>query len=91
MNIDSFDWDDGNVRHIARHHVDPGEAEEVFEAWYLLVRTRAGRYAALGQTAAGRYLSCIFERTDVPGMIRIATARDMDRAERKRYKREKPS
>ncbi|BCV20416.1 hypothetical protein [Moorella sp. Hama-1] len=30
MKIRSFDWDAGNINHIARHHLTPGEVEEAF-------------------------------------------------------------
>ena len=83
-----FDWDDGNVEHIARHHVSPEEAEEVFRSRFHLLHTRLGRYVALGQTEEGRYLFCAFERKG-PGRVRVVTARDMEPWERKLYKRKR--
>jgi uncharacterized protein len=81
-----FEWDDGNVGHIAHHNVTPGEAEEVFESKYYLTRTWNSRYIAMGHTGAGRYLICVFERIG-SGLIRIVTARDMSEGDRKLYKR----
>jgi uncharacterized DUF497 family protein len=31
MNHDEFDWDEANIRHIARHNVTPEEAEEAIK------------------------------------------------------------
>ena len=90
MNIESFDWDEGNIQHIGRHQVDSDEAEEVFASWFHLLKSHSGRYIALGQTVSGRYLTCIFERCEAAGMVRIVTARDMNQAERRLYKRRRP-
>jgi len=87
MRIDSFDWDEINIEHIARHQVMPDEAEEVFESKYYLLRSRSGRYLALGRNAVGRHLTCIIEKISQPNRVRIITARDMNQAERKLFKR----
>jgi uncharacterized DUF497 family protein len=86
MRIDSFEWDAGNDGHVARHRVTRDEAEEVFAAWYYVIRGRDGRYVAIGQTAAGRYLFCVFERSGLVGQIRIITARDAELWERRLFK-----
>jgi len=40
--IKRFEWDAGNISHIARHNVRPGEVEEVF--WdKILPITKPGR------------------------------------------------
>jgi uncharacterized protein len=83
-----FEWDDANVEHIARHHVAPEEAEEVFRSRFHLMHSRLGRYTALGQTESGRYLFCIFEPKGA-GVVRIITARDMEDPERKLYQRKR--
>lgn len=85
--IESFDWDEHNISHIARHHVCTSEVEELFEGRYYLIRSRDGRYAVFGQSAAGRYLFCALERTLQAGRIRIVTARDMESWERRLFKR----
>jgi uncharacterized protein len=89
MRIDFFDWDKDNIDHIARHQVDPDEAEEVFDSKYYLSKTWGGRYIALGQTASGRYLTCVFEKGTQPGFVRVVTAREMVERERKLYKRKR--
>lgn len=86
MYIEGFDWDKRNIDHIARHNVEPEEAEEVFFDKPLIRRSRDGRYIALGQSWAGRYLAVVFELR--PGnIIRVITARSMTKAERRLYRR----
>jgi uncharacterized protein len=75
-----------------KHHVTQDEAEEVFfnRPRYRFVESGhvAGEhlYAALGRTDAGRYLIVFFIHKP-PGAALILSARDMDRAERRRYER----
>jgi hypothetical protein len=84
--IEGFDWEDENIAHIVRHGVEPEEAEEVFFDQPLVRRNRDGRYIALGQSWAGRYLAVVFELR--PGnVVRIVTARPMTKAERRLYRR----
>ncbi len=90
MRVESFEWDDANTQHIARHQVDPDEAEELFEGWVHYQRSHTGRYLAFGQTVTGRYLVCVIERVMPPGCIRVVTARDMNHTERRLYKRKRP-
>ncbi len=87
MHIESFKWDERNVEHIARHSVEPDEAEEIFLSKYYLAKARSERYIVLGRSAAGRHLFCVIEKTAFPGMVRVITARDMDNSERKLFKR----
>ena len=87
MFIESFDWDDYNVFHIARHNVEPDEVEEIFEGKVYLTRGRDGRYEALGRSAAGRYLFCVLERSSQAGRVRVVTAREMVAQERRHFKR----
>jgi uncharacterized DUF497 family protein len=62
----SFDWDEGNIAHIARHNVTPAEVEQAVRDGQCLlesseVRRGALRYNVTGQTDDGRILSVIFE------------------------------
>lgn len=87
MRISGFEWDDGNVLHLAlRHGVEPEEAEEVFAAAPLFRRTKGGHYAVFGRTRAGRLLVIIFER-GADGLVRVITGWDMNAAERRYYLR----
>ncbi|NPV28345.1 MAG: BrnT family toxin [Firmicutes bacterium] len=86
--ITRFKWDAWNVNHIARHRVRPEEAEEVFFNEPVFRRGRGGTRVALGRTDTGRLLTVIY--ADRPGSaVYVVTARDMDRKERRLYRRER--
>ena len=56
MKIISFDWDERNIDHIARHNITPDEAEEAFlDA--LFRKGREGRLLVYGVTDPGRCCS----------------------------------
>ncbi|MGH7566217.1 MAG: BrnT family toxin [Gemmatimonadota bacterium] len=83
-----FDWDAGNAgKNRERHQVSDGECERVFFqrpiliAPYTLHSRDEPRYAALGQTAAGRRLTIVF--TIRGEAIRVISARPMSRRERR--------
>lgn len=87
MQISEFEWDDGNVLHLAlRHGIGVEEAEEVFAVTPLFRRTKRGHYAAFGPSRSGRLLVVIFERKPM-GVVRIITGWDMAAAERRYYQR----
>ena len=83
-----FEWDEGNrEKNWIRHQVSVPECEQIFFNTPLLVaddKRHSGtepRYYVLGQTNAGRKL---FEVVTVRGeLIRVISARDMSRRERK--------
>jgi uncharacterized DUF497 family protein len=87
VRISAFEWDDGNVLHLALGHgLQPDEAEEVLALAPVIRRTRRGHYAAFGPTSSGRLLVIVFESK--PGAIaRVITGWDMDTAERRYYQR----
>ena len=85
-----FDWDAGNRdKSWERHGVRAHECEEAFSHRPLLVADDSGhsgaeaRHFALGQTHAGRWLFVVF--TLRGGLLRIISARDMSRRERRSY------
>ncbi|MBK8246701.1 MAG: BrnT family toxin [Gemmatimonadetes bacterium] len=89
---DGFDWDDGNAPKLwARHRVSPGEAEQVFFRDPLVVvadtkhSASEARYYVLGRTAGERRLFLVF--TLRGSLIRVLSARDMNRRERRVYER----
>ena len=85
MYIRDFDWDDGNIVHLALGHgIEPEEAEEVFAVAPLFRKTRLGHYAAFGPTQSGRLLVIVFEKKS-GGLVRPITGWDMDVAERRYY------
>jgi len=87
MRISGFDWDDGNMLHLALGHgIEPEEAEEVFAVAPLFRRTRHDHYAGFGPTQAGRLLVIVFEKKR-GGFVRVITGWDMGVAERRYYQR----
>jgi uncharacterized protein len=85
-----FDWDEGNAdKNWRKHRVTASESEQVFFNPPLVVAKdlehskREMRFYALGQTDAGRLLFVVF--TIRRNLIRIVSARDMNRNEQKRY------
>ncbi len=87
---EGFEWDAGNASKIwERHEVAPGEAEQLFFNRLLvaaadLKHSRAeARFLGLGQTEAGRRLFVVF--TIRRRLIRVISARDMSRRERREY------
>lgn len=89
---EGFEWDAGNAaKNWERHRVTRGEAEQVFFRHPLLVLPDAKhsateeRFYALGATAADRPLFLVF--TPRGALIRVISARDMNRRERAIYDR----
>ena len=86
MRVERFDWNEGNIEHIARHGVLQEEAEEVFDVGPYLRKAEGGLYAAFGQTDAGRHL-VVFFRYRGKGVIRVITARPMTNREKGLYRK----
>src|SRR3989338_7430935 len=62
LKISFIDWDEDTIGHIARHGVEPEEAEEIcFRNNPFILKSGYNRYYCLGQTKNGRYLTVIFE------------------------------
>jgi len=90
--IAGFDWDDGNSRKSAdKHDVSQAEAESMFFNDPLIVvedarhSERERRFNALGKTSQNRLLHITFTLRQNGTMIRVISARDMHRRERKAY------
>ena len=88
--FEGFDWDRGNAeKNGLAHAVTPQEAEQVFFNGPLMVGNDAKhsrtekRYFALGQTDEDRLLFIAF--TMRKRRLRVVSARDMNRKERKVY------
>ena len=92
--ITGFAWDEGNTRKNEKHGVLPMEAEQVFfnQPLLLLDDVRHSqvepRFHALGKTHGGRLLHIAFAVREEATKIRIVSARDMHRKERKIYAQE---
>ncbi len=89
MYIQAFDWDGRNEDHIAEHGVSIFEVEEamVFQKPFYQ-KSREGRYVAYAVTENGRYLFIVFIIKD-KRKIRVITARNMTKKEKRYYKRRK--
>lgn len=71
-----FDWDAGNTRHLAAHHVTPAEFEQVLgndplDLDYEVVSGEE-RYRSVGVTNEGRFLLTVWTIRD--GKVRAVTA-----------------
>lgn len=90
--IVGFDWDDGNsAKSVAKHQVSRAEAESVFFSDPLIIVEDTGhsererRLNALGMTRQNRPLHIAFTLRQNDTLIRVISARDMNRKERKIY------
>lgn len=88
--VEGFDWDKGNLdKNWIKHQVSSVECEEVFFNFPLMLSddekhsTEEKRYYVLGQANDGRNLFISFTVRDKH--IRVISARDMSRKERKIY------
>jgi uncharacterized DUF497 family protein len=90
--IAGFDWDDGNsCKSADKHDVSQAEAESIFFNDPLIVVEDARhseteqRLHALGKTTQNRLLHITFTLRQKGTLIRVISARDMHRKERKVY------
>lgn len=86
-----FQWDEGNsCKNLIKHDVTDGECEEIFFNAPILFAQDVkhsdieNRVAAFGVTNSARRLTVVF--TVRQRLIRIISARDMNRREREFYK-----
>ena len=85
-----FQWDKGNIdKNLILHNVENWECEQVFFNRPLIVlddpkhSVFEKRWAAFGKTYTERFLVVIFTRRN--NLIRIISARDVNKRERKYY------
>jgi uncharacterized DUF497 family protein len=90
--IVGFEWDDGNGRKSAdKHGVSQAEAEQIFFNDPLIVvedGKHGGdekRFNALGKTIENRLLHITFTLRQTGEVIRVISARNMNRKERRIY------
>jgi uncharacterized DUF497 family protein len=77
-----------SIAHIARHGITPDEVDDVLFSPPLQARRgeREGTYLVLGRSRAGRRLLVVIAARPRNSWY-VVTARDVDRAERRRMKR----
>ena len=86
-----FDWDHGNIRKNDKHGVSAAEAEQVFFNQPLLVvpdlkhSESEQRFYALGKSDDGRMLHITFTLRSGGKLVRVISARSMNRKERTIY------
>jgi len=84
-------WTEWSIEHIARHSVEPHEVEEcIFENEPVVLKTlKKGRgrdrYVILCRCPHGRYLMIVLSKPDEYGYVKVITARDMTKRERRYY------
>lgn len=91
VKLEGFDWDSGNSeKNWNKHRVTNTEIEEVFLNYPRYVyrgrqesQENEKRYYLLGRTNGGRRLFVVF--TVRESFIRVISARDMSKKERRRY------
>ena len=88
--LQGFNWDDGNAeKNWVKHKITPEECEKVFNDVFLLILydklhfKKEIRYYALGKIINNRFLFIAF--TVRGDKIRVISARDMNKQERKIY------
>ena len=88
-----FDWDDGNInKNWLKHKVSAAEAEQIFFNHPLILQNdrihskKEKRFYALGKTDSRRALFIAFSVRK--NLIRVISARDMNRKERMEYSNE---
>ena len=82
-----FIWDEENIQHIARHNVEPFEAEDaLMDPQRIKFSAHSGNMGIIGSTEDGRRLVVIFIKK-IEGKIRVITARDTNDSEARAYRR----
>ncbi len=87
--LEGFEWDEGNLEHIKKHDVNYKECEQIFfNKPFLVSEDKAHsqtekRFQVLGQTRNKRLLFVVF--TYRGNIVRVVTARDKGRKERKQF------
>ncbi len=90
--VTGFDWDKGNTRKsVEKHAVSKLDAEQVFFNEPILLledqkhSSEEARFHVLGKTDDKRLLHITFTLRDNGSKIRVISARDMHRKERRSY------
>jgi uncharacterized DUF497 family protein len=87
-----FQWDEGNIdKNLLKHQIQNWKCEQIFFNEPLIIlddpkhSLSEKRWAAFGQTDAGRLLTIIFTKREK--LLRVISARDMNRKEKKFYEK----
>jgi uncharacterized protein len=85
-----FDWDEGNLEHIAEHNFDDVECEEVFFDKDVISAPAYSykgekRQAIIGKTEGGRFAYIVY--TIRNAKVRVVTARNANDSEKRTYRK----
>lgn len=92
--VDGFQWDAGNAgKNEGKHGVSDSEAEQVFFNSPFLLEDmkhsdKESRFHAIGPTAGGRLLHISFTLREQGRLIRVISARPLNRKEHVLYEEE---
>jgi uncharacterized protein len=86
-----FDWDKGNLEHIAKHGFDDIECEDVFFDEYAIAADAYNykgekRQAIIGKTEGGRIAFIVY--TIRNGKVRVVSSQDADASEKRKYRKQ---
>jgi uncharacterized DUF497 family protein len=90
MLVTEFEWDDGNLEHLAAHGLDANDVNAMLASRITAIRNKragSGDYKVIGRGKGGELLTVVVARTGVPGRWRPVTGRRSSDAERKIYER----
>jgi len=89
--LGEFDWDETNIRHLARHKIRPADVEEVFANDPAIIDHEVvgeeERWSAVGCTNSLRVLVIVF--TFRGGRVRAVTGWQADRQTSQQYFKER--
>lgn len=77
MEIESFDWDEENEGHVARHGLRAFDLNDVLESRFGVLRNKddaAGQYRIVGRDFTGRLVTIVVAPTAERGVWRPVTA-----------------
>ena len=86
MKIKALHWDDANIKHIARHGLNPVDTEDVCFGKHIAFAARERRYVLYGKTEAGRMIMVVLERL-FGQVFRPITGREMTDREKHNYRK----
>lgn len=85
---EALEWDEENEYELARHHITPTEAHQVWENARVFVpnrRHRSGDWKILGPTEGGRRLTIVVRFYDDRRLLRPITGWECTQSELSRY------
>lgn len=90
MQIVEFEWDDANVRHLARHGIDVEDHDAMLRARITTIRNKragSGLYKFIGRGRGGTLVTVVVAPTAVAGCWRPITGRRSNDGEKRTYER----